>query len=182
MKVVSRLAPILTMAIAAILVTGCTSHKRTSTIQFQQNVIQPLVGTPKATLRVAEFEDYRRLDDKSVLVPQRNGHGYTTSAVVAGQQPIAGIFRDGLVQVLEENNFKLAPTSSIYELRGGIQDLSYNVVTDFWGATGRPKLQVRFELVNKFTGNSVWEKSYTGGESLSTPWSAETTMVKMFNE
>ncbi|MBA4149064.1 MAG: hypothetical protein H0X66_13190 [Verrucomicrobia bacterium] len=184
MKVVSlcRILPILTLAVVGVIVSGCASHKHTSHINFQPNVFQPLVSSPKASLRVAEFQDYRHVTDKAVLVSQRNGHGYTTSGVVAGQEPLAGIFRDGLIQVLEENNFELAPTSGMYELRGGIRDLTFNVVTDFWGATGRPKLQVHFELVNRFSGNSVWKKTYTGGHALSTPWSADATMVKLFNE
>lgn len=179
---VYRMLPIFAVTLAGVIATGCNTQKQVAKLDFQPAISRPIIGAPKATLRVSEFEDYRPIYDKTVISPQRNGHGLTTSSVVATQDPVASIFRSGLVKALEDNNFKLAPGQGLYELRGGIQNLEYNVATDFWNATGRPKLEVRFELINTLTGNSVWQKSYVGGQTVSTPWSSSKTMAKLFNE
>ncbi|MFN7140387.1 MAG: hypothetical protein ACK4UN_13705, partial [Limisphaerales bacterium] len=183
MKVVSLLssAGILSIALAAVFTVGCAS-KNNPTVHFQPAVSQALVGTPKASVRVATIQDWRPLHNKSTVGQQRNGHGHRTSDFVLAQKPLGDIFREGLVHAMEENQYQVAPGSGRYELRGGIKEFNCTQVHGFWDATGKSELEVQFELINKVTGNSVWKKSYIGRGTVSTPWSAKGTMGSMFTQ
>ncbi len=182
MKVqLTRLFPIIIL-LAGVFAIGCASHKDKTNVRFQPSVSHTLAATPKNALRVAPFQDNRSIRDKTILAKQKNGYGHTTSEVVAAQEPVADVFRNGLIHALEENKFKIAQGSGLYELRGAINSFELNTVTGFWQATGRSKLHVRFDLVNTFTGTTVWQKEYAGAGAISTPWSRNETAVKMFNQ
>lgn len=172
----------LVVAFVATLATGCAFSKTKTHVSFLPRVSQPLASSAKASLEVADFKDSRPVGDKTFLVHKKNGYGQTTSGAFVAQKPIADIFRDGVVESLKKNNFQLPASSGKYVLNGEIQDFDFDVITGFWKASVKPKLQVRFDLMEKSTGNSVWRDSYIGRATIETAWGTSETIVQLFNE
>jgi len=155
---------------------------RTETkLAFAPTIEQPLGTQRKAGLDVGEILDKRPVKDKSVLVHKVNGHGQTTTGAYVTRQPVAEVFREGLVSALKRNGFNTAEAAK-YELRGSLEEFEFDSIAGFWKATVKPKLTVRFELVDKGTGQSTWRETYFGRDTLETAWGDAEFVAQMFSK
>jgi hypothetical protein len=141
--------------------TGCAFSRTHVSVNFSPNITQPLNAPQKASLEVGEVKDTRLVDDNFVLMHKANAYGPTSGAYVT-DVPVADIFRKGLKVALEQNNF--TKTGAIhYELRANIQNFGVGVIQNaFASSTVKPWIEVRFELIEKATGQAVWHDTYTG--------------------
>jgi len=66
-----------------------------------------------------------------------------------------------LADALQKNGF-VGDASSRYELQGDLQDFAGGVIQGFWSSTAKAEVTVRFELVEKATGQPVWHDTFSG--------------------
>jgi ABC-type uncharacterized transport system auxiliary subunit len=177
-----RLLVCLAVTLLGVLATGCAFSKTPVTVNFAPTVQQPLTAAASSTLQVGKVKDSRPINDPAVLVQKRNGYGQVTSGSYVAQKPIAELFRDGLASALNANGFKPGSGASKYEIRGDVQEFDFDVITGFWTAEVKPKLIVRFELVELATSKPVWRETYVGRHTAKTAWGDSTFMVEMFNQ
>jgi len=171
--------------LAGSLLTGCAFSRTLVKLNFSPNVTQSLNAARKGSLEVGEVKDTRLVTDPLVLMQKANQYGPTSGAYVT-EVPVATIFRDGLKMALEQNGFT-GMTAVHYELHTEIQNFGIGVIQNglFSAMTAKPWLEVRFELMDKATGQSVWHDTYTGQvtEPLSS-WTGENGgfIAKVFPE
>lgn len=164
-----------------LLVSGCALTRTETKLAFAPAVEYPLGTQRKAGLEVGEIVDKRPVKDKAVLIHKVNGHGQTTSGAYVTQRPVAEVFHEGLLSTLKRNGFSGAEGAK-YELRGSIEEFEFDAITGFWKATVKPKLTVRFELLDKATGQSTWRETYFGRDTLETAWGDAEFVAMMFSK
>jgi hypothetical protein len=103
------------------------------------------------------------------------------SGAYVTQEPVADIFKAGLLSCLKTNGFLVASNDSPYALDADIQDFDHDVINGLWKTTVKPKLTVRFELVDKTSGISVWRDTFTGRDTMETAWGGEQFLVDTFD-
>lgn len=169
----------LAVTLTSCVLTGCAFTKTPSQVTFAPGLSAPLRDA-KAALRLAEVKDSRAISDNRVLVQKRNAYGKTTGAYVA-QMPVADLFRDGLHSAFQTNAFRVAKENNAYDLKADIQEFDYDIIGGFWTATVNPKFQVRFELFETSTGNSVWRDTMTGRSQHKTAWGDAAFVARTFS-
>ena len=174
-----NLHPLLAWPLIALAVTGCAFSRTTTPINYSPRYSQPLAAGDRNALAVGAFRDSRPVSDDKVLLHKANQYGTTSGAYVA-ERPVADLLRDGVIEALKKNEFTLS-TSPKYELRGDLQEFGINSIAGLWTATVKPRMQVRFELVEKASGNPVWRDTYIGRGDIETAWGTAETVAKLFN-
>ncbi|HTH48070.1 MAG TPA: YajG family lipoprotein [Candidatus Limnocylindria bacterium] len=177
-----QLPACLTMMLLGVLATGCAFTKTPVTVNFGPNVQEPLTAAASSTLQVGKVRDSRPVNDPAVLVQKRNGYGQVTSGSYIAQKPVAELLRDGLASTLRANGFNPGNSASKYELRGDLQEFDFDVISGFWTAEVKPKVMLRFELVELATGKPVWRETYVGRHTAKTGWGDSVFIVDMFNK
>ena len=165
----------------AFLATGCAFSRTKVNVQFDPKISNPLGQNATAQLTVGEIRDSRPVTDPLVLSQKYNGYGQRTSGAYVAQEPVADIFKQGLQKVLDASGFTKSTQQRGLELKANIQEFDHDVIVGFWKATVKPKLTVRFELLDKQTGGSVWRDTYVGRDSLETTWGTGEFLVQTFN-
>jgi hypothetical protein len=164
----------------AIFGSGCAFSKTPVSVNYTPAYRQPLQAASPSTLHVGEFKDSRPVNDQMVLLHKVNAYGPTSGAWVA-QRPVAELMRNAVSDALKANNFNLTESGSgKYELRGDLQEFGFHSIAGFWTAKVKPRMQVRFELVEKTTGHSVWRDTYIGRGDIETAWGTSQTVVSLF--
>lgn len=131
-------------------------------LSFSPIVKQPLKAEHKGAIEVGEVKDSRLVSDPLVLMHKANQYGPTSGAYVT-EVPVATIFRDGLKLALEQNGFT-ATNAVNYELHAELQNFGIGSIQNglFSDITSKSWLEVRFELVERSTGQPVWHDTFTG--------------------
>ena len=94
--------------------------------------------------------------------------------------PRRRVFQGSASSTLQRNGFSGVGGAN-YELRGSIEEFEFDAISGFWKATVKPKLTVRFELLNKATGQSAWRETYFGRDTLETAWGDAEFIATMFS-
>lgn len=144
-----------------LLATGCVFTRTETQVNFSPMVNQPLNAQKKTTLAVGEFTDSRLVQDKYVLFHKTDGYGNVTSGAYVTKEPVADILKKGLAEALQKNDF-IGGDSGRYELHGDLQLFDGGVINGFWKTTAKAQITVRFELVEKNSGQPVWHDTFTG--------------------
>jgi hypothetical protein len=170
------------IVLLSILTSGCAFTRTTVAVNYSSTVFRPLGEPPASRLIVGEVGDTRTVSDKYVLCQKYNGYGQRCSGAYVAREPVANIYRNGLIEALEKNGFMQTNAAlGDFILRADIQDFDHDVIVGFWTATVKPKLTVRFELVDAKTGISVWHDTLIGKDSLETAWGTGQFLVQTFN-
>jgi hypothetical protein len=173
------------------LLTGCVSRWKRVTIVLEPRVDQPLSGLPKASLELGRFKDSRLDVPPYIVLTKRNDPNpfkssewaYVTNSSVSrilrdgvaealgqnGFKTIGGAsdeFHNRLTAAIEQDGFKPNPVTS-YQLCGDIQSSGCrNIQRLFARSIIKTWLRVRFDLVDKATGLTVWRDTYTGQNTM----------------
>jgi hypothetical protein len=151
-------------------------------VQLTPTASSPLGKAPTAELLVGEVKDTRPVKDGFVISQKYNGYGQRTSGAYVAQEPVAQIFKQSLFTVLEKNGFITSGPTNQLELKADIQEFSHDIMAGFLKATVQPKLIVRFELVDKDSGRTLWHDTLIGRETLQTAWGTGSFLVETFNK
>ncbi|HXS69636.1 MAG TPA: hypothetical protein VN761_12385 [Candidatus Polarisedimenticolia bacterium] len=162
-----------------LLATGCAFSRTETQVNFVPKVSEPLKAE-KASLTVGEIKDSRSVNDPNVLIHKSNAYGPTSGAYVT-KSPVAEILKNGVADALKQNGFVGADAGK-YELRGDLQEFSLDPRAGVWEATVNPKLVVRFELVEKGSGEPVWHDTFIGHAIGKTAWGDKEFLSRMFSE
>jgi uncharacterized lipoprotein YajG len=142
---------------------GCAFTRSETKIDYAPNIHAASLASPSVkSLIVAQVKDERGVSDPTIVFYKKNLHGNTTSGCYAADRPITEIFKTGLIQALESRNYKVRPEGADYELRTTIQDFNYEVITGFWKGKLKPKMTVRFEVVDQTSGKEIWRDTLIG--------------------
>lgn len=179
MKCLRWFPKLLALSLLIVLGSGCAFTKTQVKVGFRPTYSQPLQSSSPAPLQLGAFKDSRPVNEPTVLLHKANDFGPTSGAYVT-EKPVAELLRDGVLDSLKSNQFKVADTASKYELRGDLQEFGFNSVAGFWKAKVRPRMQVRFELFDKASGTSVWRDTYIGRGELETAIGTSETIVSLF--
>ena len=164
----------------AIFSTGCAFTRTKVAINFNPAVDSPVGPKSVAYLSVGDIKDTRPVEDKYVLTHKFDGYGNQTSGAFVTEQPVAEVFKQGLIEALQTNGFARAESQKHLELRANIQEFDNRVIAGFLEATVKPELTVRFELLDD-NGTVVWRDTMIGRSTLQTPWGNGEFIVKTFN-
>lgn len=159
------------------LTSGCAFSRTETNITFSPKISNPLVN-PKKSLIVGEIKDLRSVKDGHVLLHKQNAYGPTSGAYVT-KEPITEIIKSGLIQALRENGFS-GENVLRYELRGNLERFAIGGVSGFWKATSMPQLTIRFELIEKSSGEPVWHDTFVGRTTGETAWGTKEFLAEMF--
>ncbi len=179
-KLLSRGLVLLGCCLLCVAVTGCAFSRTETNVTFAPKINQPLKTDRKTSLTVGEIKDSRAVNDGYVLLHKENGYGTTSGAYVT-KTPVADILKNGLSDALKQNGFVGADAGK-YELRGDLQEFNLDANSGFWQATVRPKLVVRFELVEKGSDLPVWHDTFIGHTMGKTALGDKEFLAKMFSE
>lgn len=181
---VNKLAKVIQLVVLftglAILSTGCAFTRTTVAINFKPVVDSPVGPKSVAYLSVGDIKDTRPVEDKYVLTHKFDGYGDQTSGAFVTEQPVAEVFKQGLIEALQTNGFARTASPTHFELRANIQQFDNRVISGFLEATVKPELTVRFELLDG-SGTVVWRDTMIGRSTLQTPWGNGEFIVKTFN-
>jgi hypothetical protein len=166
--------------IICLLATGCAFTRTETDVHFSPIITDSLGAQKKASLTVAEIKDSRSVEDKFVIMHKANQYGTTSGAYVT-KTPVSDILRDGLIEALQQNGFINTNTNQ-YELRADMQEFSGDAIEGFWKATVKSKLTVRFELVDKSSGKTVWHDTFIGLATNKTAWGDRNFVAKIFSD
>jgi hypothetical protein len=178
-RLAEKFGLVICLAGLAIMPTGCAFTRTTVAVNFNPAVNCP-TGPTVTYLSSVTVVDTRPVEDKFVLTHKFDGYGNRTSGAYVTQQPVADIFQRGLAQALQANGFVQSTNQFRFELRADIQEFDNDVIMGLWQATVKPKLTVRFELMDT-NGVSIWRDTMIGRATLETPWGAGEFIVKTFN-
>ncbi len=166
--------------LAGITLTGCAFSRTTVKIPPAVVPEEPLPPSPKATLQVGMVKDSRLVADPMVLLHKANEYGTTSGAYVT-EKPVADIFRDALTDALQKSGF--VSSNAPYELRSDIQSFGIGVIQKmFSAATIKPFMTVRFELVDRNTGQSVWHDTYESQDTSKASWGVGEWVAESFSK
>src|SRR5215469_14603841 len=129
----------------AIFSTGCAFTRTKVAINFNPAVDSPVGPKSVAYLSVGDIKDTRPVEDKYVLTHKFDGYGNQTSGAFVTEQPVAEVFKQGLIEALQTNGFAREATKTHFELRANIQEFDNRDIVGFWEATVKPELTVRCE-------------------------------------
>ncbi len=164
--------------------TGCAFSRTPVKVSFSPVVENPLKPQQKGSLEVGTIKDSRAVADEFVLIHKANQYGTTSGAYVT-DVPVAKIFQNGLQSALTQNGF-INGGSTKYELKTDLRGFGFGVIQNgLFSTTGKPWLEVRFELDNKETGQPVWHDTYTGKSTQQlSAWDGanQELLVKMFSQ
>lgn len=142
--------------------SGCAFSKTPVKIVLAPGATKPLTSEPKAGLQIGEVKDERTTSDPRAVWQKANAYGTTSGAYVA-DRPVAELFRDALASTLKENSFRIGPTDAAYELKAHITDLKIEAIQmGMMSSKVVSKLFVRFELIDKKSGSSLWRDTLVG--------------------
>ncbi len=162
-----------------VLLSGCAFTKTPVKIVLSPGPTQPLISS-KAALNVGEVKDERTKSDPRAVWQKANAYGPTSGAFVA-DRPVADLFRDAVEAALRANAFQVAATGATYELKTQIVDLKVeSIQTGMFSSTSVSKLSVRFELLDKATGDSVWRDTMVGKSEDKPVWGGAEFVEKNF--
>lgn len=179
-KLLSRGGLLLSCLLLGLAATGCAFSRTETQVNFAPKVSQPLSAEHKASLTVGEIKDSRSVSDPNVLLHKSNAYGPTSGAYVT-KVPVADILKNGISDALKQNGFVSADAGK-YELRGDLQEFSLEGFSGFWQATVKPKLVIRFELVEKSSGMPVWHDTFIGHAVGKTAMGDKDFLARMFSE
>lgn len=164
------------------LCTGCAFTRTKTNLEFT-NFAQLRTAQIQSTVPVSvgPVRDSRSVKDPHVIMHKKNGYGQTTTGAYVTERPVGELFRDAIQETLSASGFVVAEENGRYELRTNIQDFDFEVITGFWKGTVKPKLSVRFELVDPDTGSSVWHDTYVGRQTFETGWESAELVAEMFS-
>jgi hypothetical protein len=165
----------------AIVLNGCAFTRTNVKVTLSTpGVNEPLEKAAIASLEVGEVKDSRLVTDPYVLMQKGNVNGATSGAYVT-DRPVADIFRDGLTAALQKNGFISANTNR-YMLKSDIQMFGYGYIQRMFSpGIAKPVISVRFELVDKTTGQPVWHDTYNGQDTEEATGLFEDAVVLMFS-
>jgi hypothetical protein len=176
-RFLTQSASALIFSLVIIFSAGCAFSRTETNLTFSPKISNPLTN-PKQSLTVGEVKDSRLVKDGHVILHKQNQYGPTSGAYVT-RMPVAEIVKGGLVQALRENGFSGANASK-YELRGNLQKFEIGGVSGFWKATSMPQLTMRFELLEKSSGEPVWHDTFVGQTTGETAWGGKEFLSDMF--
>jgi hypothetical protein len=169
------------------LLMGCVTERYRTTIILEPGVQEPLSGAPRASITLGRFKDSRLNAPWYLLLSKPNSPNplKPTEWAYVTNRSVATILRDGvadalgqngfktfghpsdtfhnnLTAALEQNGFKPDP-ATYYVLYGDLQSAGCrNLQRLFARSIIKTWLTVRFDLVDKATGLTVWHDTYTG--------------------
>jgi hypothetical protein len=146
--------------IICLLATGCAFTRTETPVHFSPVINQPLSAQKKAALVVADFTDSRDVLDKYVLLHKSNGFGQVMAGAYVTKEPVADILKNGIEQVLKTNGFFGGILK--YELHGDLKSFGGQEFQGFWKDSVKVEIAVHFELVDKNSGQSVWNNTVIG--------------------
>jgi ABC-type uncharacterized transport system auxiliary subunit len=176
----SRGLTLIGCALVCAFVTGCAFSRTETQVNFAPKINEPLKAQTKSALTVSEIKDSRAISDPNVLMHKANAYGPTSGAYVT-KTPVSEILKSGLADALKQNGFIGSGTDK-YELHGDIQEFAWEGFSNFWQATVKPKLVVRFELVDKASQTPVWHDTFIGHTVGKTATGDKEFVAKMFSE
>ena len=179
-KYLSRALLLLAGSTVCAMLTGCAFSRTETTVHFAPKVNEPLKAERKSSLIVGEIKDSRPVKDGNVVIHKQNQYGTTSGAYVT-KPAVAEILKNGLAEALKQNGF-IGADAGKYELRGDIQDFTFEGIGGFWEATVKPKLVVRFELIEKTSNRPVWHDTFNGRTTGKTAWGTKEFVGQMFSE
>jgi ABC-type uncharacterized transport system auxiliary subunit len=179
-KTLSRAIVLFACAAMAVVATGCAFSRTETPVTFAPKINQPLKAERKNSVTVGAFKDSRAVKDGNVLIHKQNEYGTTSGAYVT-KTPVTDILKSGIADAFQQNGFTSSAADK-YELRGDLQEFTLEGVGGFWKATVKPKLAVRFELVDKATDQPVWHDTLIGHTTGQTAWGDKEFLGKMFSE
>jgi len=160
--------------------TGCALTRTETPVAFVPKVNEPLRAERKSSVTAGEIKDSRPVHDGNVLIHKQNEYGTASGAYVT-KPAVAEILKNGVADALKQNGF-IGADAGKYELRGDIQEFTFDGIGGFWQATVKPKLVVRFELVEKATDHPVWHDTFNGRTTGKTAWGNKEFVGQMFSE
>ena len=167
------------LAMVLALTSGCAFSTTKTQVNFSPSYAQPLASSGQPAVDVAEFKDSRPVNEPTVLLHKANAYGPTSGAFVA-QRAVGEILRDGVIDGLKKNRFEVMPGSAKYELRGDVQEFNFDSISGVWTAKVKPRLQVRFELIDKTSGTSVWRDTFIGRGNVESAWGSSEMVARLF--
>jgi hypothetical protein len=162
------------------MLTGCALTRTETPVTFAPKINEPLKAEPKGSVTVGEIKDSRPVHDGNVVIHKQNEYGTASGAYVT-KTAVAEILKTGLADALKQNGFTKAGSAK-YELRGDIQEFTFEGIGGFWQATVKPKLVVRFELIEKASDRPVWHDTFNGRTTGKTAWGSKEFVGQMFSE
>jgi len=170
-------------SLVSIVFVGCAFTRTETKVNFTPQIMSPLMAVAsESSMSLAKIKDTRSVKDERVLMHKKNGYGQTTTGAYVADRPVAEILQSGVMTALRQNRFPVTDESGKYELRGDLQDFSFEVITGFWSGTVKPKISVRFEVVEKETGRSVWRDTYVGRDTMQASWGDAALVAEMFTK
>jgi len=161
------------------LLTGCVEHWQRVNLTLKPKVDAPLRSEPTASIVLGPFKDSRLDATWFLLLSKENIPNLfkPTEWAYLETNSVAGVLRDGVAEGLGQNGFKTfhrpatagepneinAERLTFYELRGNIQSAGCrNIQRLFARSIIQTWLTVRFDLVDKAGGRTVWNDTFTG--------------------
>jgi hypothetical protein len=180
MKMLRPFSVFAVLLAVVVFTNGCAFSRTQVQVALAPTYREPLQANAPVALELGKFKDSRPVNEPDVLLHKANQYGATSGSWVA-QKPVADLLRDGVEHALKENRFKLGDAAAAkYELRGDLQEFGFNNIAGLWTAKVKPRMQVRFELIDKSNGNSVWRDTFIGRGELETAWGSSETIVSLF--
>lgn len=170
------------LAAGLLMFTGCAMTKTKVNLSIAPPPRNPLTAGEKPGIAVGKFTDRRPVADHTVVMHKVNGYGQRTTGAYIAQAPVADIFREALVNALMANAFTIPSQNPAYELQGEIQDFDYETITGFWKATLKPKVTIRFQLLDAKSRSPLWHDTFIGRSSADTAWGDAKFIAQLFSQ
>lgn len=169
---------------AITLLTGCAFSRTPVKVNFSPVVENQLKAAHTNQLEIGTIKDSRPVTDEFVLIQKANGYGPTSGAYVTAV-PVTKIFQTGLQSALAQNGFT-GSNQAQYKLNADLRGFGFGVIQNgLFNATGKPWMEIRFELDDSMTGQPVWHDIYTGHSTQKlSSWDGanQELLVKMFSQ
>src|ERR1022692_3509172 len=140
---------------AITLLTGCAFSRTPVKVNFSPLVENQLKTAHTNWLEIRMIKDSRPVTDEFVLIQKANQYGPTSGAYIT-EVPVTKIFQTGLQSALAQNGFT-GSNQAQYKLDVDLRGFGFGVIQNgLFNATGKPWMEIRFELVDSTTGQPVW--------------------------
>ena len=154
------------MVLCLAFLTSCAFSRTEMKVDYTPNIQAVSLANPSAkSVAIAQVKDERGVTDPTVIFQKNNAYGKTTGSYSA-DKPVAEIIRAGLIQALEDKNYRLAPVNANHEIRTTLQDLDYEFIQGIWSGTLKTKMTARFEVIDKSSGKEIWRDTIIGRSSV----------------
>ncbi len=164
--------------------TGCAFSRTQVKINFSPVVENQLKAAHTNRLKIGTIKDSRLVTDEFVLIHKSNAYGATSGAYIT-DVPVAKIFQSGLQAALAQNGFTDGKQDE-YKLNADLRGFGFGVIQGgLFNLTGKPWMEIRFELDDGTTGQPVWHDTYTGQSTQKlSSWDGanQELLVKMFSQ